>query len=182
MAGFDVVNAGIAFFSERKIYQGFVSSRIKNNLHAVVDAGFERNVYAKNGYDAEVDGPFVRLGSFYMMMKDPENEINGFYLGGKLAASFYRQKYDAVPVRGFGGNSSLVEFPSSSQSSYWFEAVLGGRVQLFESKFYIDLNIQPKYLLYSTTQDGIKPMIIPGFGKSSGKFNLGFMWNIAYKF
>jgi len=25
-------------------------------------------------------------------------------------------------------------------------------------------------------------MIVPGFGKSSAKFNMGFSWNIAYKF
>ena len=182
MVGFDVLNAGLSFFSDRKLYQGFVSSKIKNNLHAVLDAGFEKNIYLKNGYDAKVEGPFLKLGSFYMLMKDRENDFNGFYLGGKLAASFYKQQYEAVPVRGFGGSSDSVGFPVSSESSYWIEAVAGGRVQLFESNFYIDVNIQPRYLLFTTKQEELKPMIVPGFGKSSGKFNLGFMWNVAYKF
>ncbi|MBW8359445.1 MAG: hypothetical protein K0M63_06560 [Weeksellaceae bacterium] len=182
MVGFDILNAGLSFFSERKVYQGFVSSRLNRELHVVADAGFERNIYVKNGYDGEVKGPFVKLGTLYRLMKDPENRLNGFYVGGKLAASFYKQEYRAVPVRGFGGSSSFEEFPSSGQSSYWIEGAAGGRVQLFDSNFYIDVNIQPKYLIYTTKQEDIQPMIVPGFGKSSGKFNMGYMWNIAYSF
>lgn len=122
------------------------------------------------------------MGAFYMMSKDPENELNGFYLGGKVAGTFYNQEYKAVPVRGFGGSNSSVAFPESNQSSFWMEGVAGGRIQLFETKFFIDVNIQPKYLVYTTKQDEIKPMIVPCFGKSSTKFNIGFAWNLAYHF
>lgn len=182
MVGFDVLNAGIGAFSDRKLFQGFVSSRISKNIHAVAEGGFEKNIYQKNGYDATANGPFLKLGAFYMLANDKENEFNGFFAGGKLAASFYNQRYDAVPVRGFGGSDTSVSFPASSQSSYWIEGLIGGRVQLFESPVYIEVNMQPKYLAYSTTQDDLKPMIVPGFGKSSAKFNMGFSWNIAYKF
>lgn len=182
MVGVDVLNAGVSFFSDRKLYQGFISSKVKDNIHGIIEAGFESNVYQKNSYDAKVSGPFLKLGAFYMLAKDPENEFNGFYGGGKLAGSFYTQEYRAVPVRGYGGSSSSVVFPSSAQSSYWLEGTLGGRVQLFESNFFIDVNLQPRYLMFTTKQDDIQPMIVPGFGKSSSKFNMGFAWNIAYKF
>lgn len=182
MVGFDLLNAGSSFFSDRKMYQGFISSKIKNDLHAVIDAGFDSNVYQKNGYDAKANGPFLKLGVLYMLAKDAENEFNGFYVGGKAAGSFYTQEYMAIPVRGFGGSSTSIAYPSSTQSSYWMEGMIGGRVQLFESNFYIDVNLQPKYLIYTTKQDEIQPMIVPGFSKSSSKFAMGFAWNIAYKF
>lgn len=182
MVGFDVLNGGISFFSDRQLYQGFISSKIKDNIHGIIEAGFEKNIYQKNGYDAKANGPFIKIGAFYMLAKDLENEFNGFYAGAKVAGSFYNQEYMAVPVRGYGGSSSSVAFPSSSQSSYWIEGTMGGRVQLFESNFYIDVNLQPRYLLFATKQDDIKPMIVPGFGRSSNKFNMGFAWNIAYKF
>ncbi len=182
MVGGDILNAGVSFFSDRKLYQGFISSKIKDNIHGIVEAGFESNVYQKNSYDAKASGPFLKLGAFYMLAKDPENEFNGFYGGGKIGGSFYTQEYKAVPVRGFGGSSSSVGFPSSTQSSYWLEGTIGGRVQLFESDFFIDVNLQPRYMVATTKQDEIQPMIVPGFGKSSSKFNMGFAWNIAYKF
>lgn len=182
MVGFDLLNAGIGVFSDRKLFQGFVSSRITKNIHGVADVGFEKNIYQKNGYDASVNGPFLKLGTFYMLANDRENEMNGFYAGGKVGGSFYQQEYKAVPVRGFGGSATSISFPGTSQSSYWIEGTVGGRVQLFQSPFYIDVNLQPKYLVFSTTQDEIQPMIVPGFGKSSAKFNMGFSWNIAYQF
>lgn len=182
LVGWDILNTGASFFSDKQLFQGFISSRIKDNFHGVVDAGFEKNIYDKNGYDATVNGPFVRLGVLYMLAKDRENDFNGFYGGGKLAGSLYKQEYKAIPIRGYGGNTSSVAMPSSSQSSFWIEGNLGGRVQLFESPFYIDVNVQPKYLLVTSKQDEVMPMIIPGFGKSSSKFNMGFSWNISYMF
>ncbi len=182
MVGFDVLNTGVSFFSDRKLYQGFISSKVKDNIHGIIEAGFESNVYNKNSYDAKANGPFLKLGAFYMLAKDPENEFNGFFAGGKIGGSFYKQEYMAVPVRGYGGSNSSIAFPSSTQSSYWLEGTIGGRVQLFESDFYIDVNLQPRYLVFTTKQDDIQPMIVPGFGRSSSKFNMGFAWNIAYKF
>lgn len=182
MVGIDVLNAGMAAFSDRKVFQGFVSSRVSRHIHAVADAGFEKNMYEKNGYDAQASGAFIKLGGFYMLADDRENPLNGFYAGAKAAASVYTQEYEKVPVRGFGGSNTSASFPESSQRSYWLEAVIGGRVQLFESSFYIDVNLQPKYLLYATKQEDIEPMIVPGFGRSSAKFNMGFSWNIAYYF
>ena len=40
--GVDVLNAGLSAFSDRKLFQGYVSSEIKKNLHAVLDVGFEK--------------------------------------------------------------------------------------------------------------------------------------------
>ena len=144
MVGVDVLNGGVSFFSDRKLYQGFISSKVKDNIHGIIEAGFESNVYQKNSYDAKASGPFLKLGAFYMLAKDPENEFNGFYGGGKIAGSFYTQEYRAVPVRGYGGSSSSVAFPSSAQSSYWLEGTLGGRVPLFESELFISVNCQPR--------------------------------------
>lgn len=180
--GVDVLNGALSAFSDRKLFQGYVSTKIKKNLHAVLDAGFEKNVYQKNGYDASANGFFGKLGGYYMLSMDTENPDNGFYAGAKLAGSFYNQEYKKVPIRGYGGSDQYLSLPSSSQSSYWVEGFVGARVQLFESKFYVDVNAQPKYMVFSSKQENMSPMILPGFGKSSTHFNVGFSWNIAYQF
>jgi hypothetical protein len=119
--------AELDFFRQKAI-SGICFFKINENVHAIAEAGFEKNIYQKNGYDAKVNGPFIKLGAFYMLAKDRENEFNGFYAGGKVAGSFYNQEYMAIPVRGYGGSSSSVAFPASSQSSFWLEGTLGGRV------------------------------------------------------
>ncbi|WP_312422854.1 DUF6048 family protein [Epilithonimonas sp.] len=180
--GADVLNLGAGFFGDRKLHQGFISSRISRKIHAVVDLGYDKNIYQKNGYDAKADGLFLKAGGFYMLASDPENAFNGFYAGAKLAGSFYNQEYMAIPIKGQNSQGVTVSMDPSSQSSYWVEAVLGARIQVFESNFFIDVNAQPRYLAYTTKQDEITPMIVPGFGRSSGSFNMGFSWSIAYKF
>ncbi|WP_300669405.1 DUF6048 family protein [Soonwooa sp.] len=179
----DVLNAGLGAFSDHKLFQAGISSRLTKKLHVSADVGYDKNVYQKNGYDAKASGNFFKLGSYYMLSQDKENLYNGFYAGGKLAGSFYKQEYFAIPVRATGGGADGTQsLPESSQSSYWLEAVIGGRVELFNSNFYIDVNVQPKYLLHTSKQEEVFPMIVPGFGRSSGKFGFGFSWNIAYKF
>lgn len=180
--GVDVLNLGTGLFSDRKLFQGFISSRVSRRVHAVADLGYDKNIYQKNGYDAKADGLFVKVGGFYMLASDPENDMNGFYAGAKLAGSFYSQEYMAIPVKGLNSQGITVSFDPSTQSSYWVEGLLGARIQLFESPFFIDVNLQPRYLAYTTKQDEITPMIIPGFGRSSGSFSMGFSWNIAYRF
>lgn len=180
--GVDVLNAAFATFSDRKLFKGFVSSRISRKIHGVAELGVEKNSYNKNGYDATASGFFIKPGAFYMLSVDPENTLSGFYGGAKLGASFYSQEYYKIPVRGYEGSDQSVAFPKSSQSSYWVEANAGGRVKVFDTNFFIDLNVQPKFLVYTTKQEGIMPMIIPGFGKSSSKFAMGFSWNIGYLF
>lgn len=182
MIGVDLLNASTSFFSDRKLYQGFVSSQVKKNIHLVADFGYEKNKYNKNNYDAQARGAFIKLGSFYMLAWDKQNPLNGFYAGGKLAASFYKQEYHKVPIRGYAGGDFGESFPLSSQSSFWIEGVLGGRVQLFDSNFYIDVTAQPRYLIATSKQDEIFPMIVPGFGKSSSRFIIGFAWNLSYYF
>lgn len=180
--GVDILNAGLSFFSDQKTYQAFASYNINKKIHVVADAGFGKNTYEKNGYDAEASGVFVKAGAIYMMVRDPKNDYDGFYAGPKLGASFYKQEYHKVPVRGFEAGDYFVSFPASNQTAVWLEASLGGRVQLFKSNFFVDVQLQPRYLLFSTKQEDIKPMIVPGFGKSSTGFNLGYAWNIAYRF
>ncbi len=180
--GVDALNLGSGFFGDRKLYQGFISSRINKKVHAIIDLGYDKNVYQKNGYDAKADGLFAKIGGFYMLTMDPENQLNGFYAGAKLAASFYSQEYMAIPVKGQYSEGVTVAFNPSTQSSYWIEASLGARVQVFESNFFLDVNVQPRYLAYTTKQEEITPMIVPGFGRSSGNFNMGFSWSLAYKF
>jgi hypothetical protein len=181
-AGVDVLNAAMAAFSDRKLFQGYVSTKIKKNLHAILDVGFEKNIYQKGGYDASANGLFAKIGGYYMLSMDEEDKDSGFYAGAKIAGSFYTQEYKSVPVRAYGGGDAYLSFPSSSQSAYWIEGFVGARVQLFKSKFYVDVNAQPRYLAYTTKQEEMIPMIVPGFGKSSNKFNVGFSWNLAYQF
>ena len=124
MVGLDVLNTGAGFFQIENCIRDLFPPRSKEMFMLLQKQVLRKNVYQKNGYDAKANGPFVKLGAFYMLAKDAENEFNGFYAGGKVAGSFYNQEYMAIPVRGFGGSNSSEAFPSSSQSSFGWRELL----------------------------------------------------------
>jgi len=183
MLGFDALHLGLAEFTDQKMFQIFASSEFKPKKHFVLETGYEKNKYNKNAYDISAEGNFIRAGILYMFNTDFNDPQNGFYFGGKLATSFYKQKIKSIPIKGASGiSNSNVSFPVSSQNAYWLEGAIGGRVRVIKTNFFIDAQIQPKYLLVRTRQENIIPMVIPGFGTDSGAFKLGFMWSIAYLF
>jgi len=183
MIGFDALNLGLAKFTDQKMFQAFVSSEIKPKTHLLLDVGHEKNRYDKNAYHVLAEGNFIRTGILYMFNTEPSDIQNGFYVGGKFSASFYSQYIESIPIKGsIGVRNSETQFPVSSQSAYWLEIALGGRVRVLKTKFFVDAQIQPKYLFVSTKQENIVPMVIPGFGTDAGALKFGFMWSIAYLF
>lgn len=182
IVGFDVLNGSLSLFSDRKLVQFFVSKSIGPKLNVVGDLGYESSVYERNGYQGSANGMFAKIGSTFMLVKESETDLNGFYAGPKLGFASYTQEYTRVPVKGASGTEGFLTLPASRQFSAWLEASVGGRVKLFDTPFLIDVNVQPRYMLYSTKQEEMQPMIVPGFGKSSTKFTVGFAWNLAYQF
>jgi len=183
MIGFDVLNLGLAKVTDQEMSQVFVSYEVKPKKHLILDIGYERNKYNKNAYNFIAEGNFIRAGMLYMFNTDFDDIQNGFYIGGKFAASFYSQNIKSIPIKGAVGiSNSEFSFPWSYQYAYWLEAAVGGRVRVLRTRFFVDAQIQPKYLFISTKQENIIPMVIPGFGTDAGAFKLGFMWSIAYLF
>lgn len=96
-----------------------------------------------------------------MLAKDAENEFNGFLCRRKIGRLILHSGiYGCSRSKGYGGSSSSVAFPSSTQSSYWIEGTIGGRVQLFDSNFYIDVNLRNLNILPANGRTEIQPMIV----------------------
>jgi Domain of unknown function (DUF6048) len=180
--GVDVLHVALAPFSSSKLLQGFAYLKHQKNIYWSLDAGYESKSYQKLGYDAQIQGPFARLGAQYLMLVDDNNEANAVFSGLKLSGSFFGNRYDAVPVLGYQGDNATVAFPASSASAFWLEASFGARTQFFSKKFIIEAMLMPRYMLYASKVDAIKPMYVPGFGEAVNALNLGFSWNLLYQF
>ena len=53
-------------------------------------------------------------------------------------------------------------------------------MQLF-SNFYADVSIRPEIYLGSKKQEGLDPLVIPGYGKDIGPINFSVFWGLTYK-
>lgn len=180
--GVDVFNPIVSAFNDKKGVSAYASYQINNKWHAVVEAGFEKNNFNEINWDVDVDGVFAKLGANWFITQDIENQSNGIYIGGRIAYSKYSQTINSYPIRDLQSNeiTGTGSLPKTNVSSYWIEAVVGGRVEIFKN-FYGELALHPAAYIGGKKDQGIDPLVIPGYGKYSGPFNMPVFWGIAYK-
>lgn len=179
--GVDLFNPVMSAFSDKRGGQAMVSYKIKGRWNAVAEVGYEKNIYDELDWNVDVNGLYFKLGFNYFLSEDYENPSNGFYTGARLAYAMYEQKVNQYPIR-LSGNQvdGYGSFPAANVSAYWVEIVGGGRVQLF-SNFYADVSIRPEIYIGSKKQEGLDPLVIPGYGKDIGPINFSLFWGLTYK-
>ncbi|HJD87537.1 MAG TPA: DUF6048 family protein, partial [Empedobacter falsenii] len=140
--GVDVFNPIVAAFSDKKGVSAFASYQINNKWHAVIEAGFEKNNFNEINWDVDVDGIFAKVGANWFVTQDVDNQSNGIYIGGRIAYSHYSQTINSYAIRDLQSNEIIDtgSLPKANVSSYWIEAVVGGRVEIFKN-FYGELSL-----------------------------------------
>ncbi|WP_128330157.1 DUF6048 family protein [Apibacter sp. HY039] len=184
--GVDLFNPIASFFSDKKNISGYISYKIKNRWLAVGELGYEKNIYKYNDWDVSAKGVFAEFGVNYILTNNYENTGEGFFIGARFAFSPYKQTINQYPVKGVNsdGQTQIISsssLPEKNVSSGWFEGLVGAKVQLGQSPFYLDFMIRPKFLIFSNKQEGIDNLVIPGYGKNKGNANISLFWGVSYR-
>ena len=180
--GVDLGTPAQAIFSDKQGAQAFVSYQFKQKWVAIAELGYEKNKFNENSWKVDINGIYGKIGANWFINQEPANPLNGFYVGGRLAYASYNQKIDSYPIRDIYSNTIIGEGskPKTTVSSYWVEVVIGGRVQLIKN-LYSDFSIHPAVYLGGKKQDDIDAMVVPGYGRNNGPFNLPIFWGFSYK-
>lgn len=179
--GVDLFNPIMSAFSDKQGGQAMVSYRIYKKWNIVAELGYEKNVYDELDWNVDVDGIYGKLGFNWFVSQDHQDPSNGFYTGMRFAYAAYKQTINQYPIRISGNQVDQVgSLPTENVSTYWVEIVGGARVKLL-ANFYADVSIRPEIYIGSTKQEGIDPLVIPGFGKDIGPINFSVFWGLTYK-
>lgn len=179
--GVDVFTPVLSAFTDKQGGQAMVSYRVYKKWNVVAEAGYEKNIYDELGWNIDVNGIYFKLGFNWFVSQDHENPSNGFYTGARLAYAAYEQTVNQYPIRVSGNHiDSYGSFPSENVSAYWFEIVGGGRIRLL-GNLYADVSVRPEIYLGSKKQEGLEPLVIPGYGKDIGPINFSLFWGLTYK-
>lgn len=179
--GADLFNPVMSAFSDKQGGQVMVSFRAYKKWNAVVELGYEKNHYDELDWDIDVNGMYFKLGFNWFISQDYEDASNGFYTGARFAYAMYEQTVNQYPIR-ISGNQvdEYGSFPAANVSAYWVEIIGGARVRLI-GNFYADVSIRPEIYLGSKKQEGLDPLVIPGYGKDIGPINFSVFWGLTYK-
>lgn len=179
--GVDIFTPVLSAFTDKQGGLAMVSYRVYKNWNAVAEVGYEKNIYDELGWNVNVNGIYFKLGFNWFVSQDHEDPSNGFYTGARFAYAMYEQTVNQYPIRVSGNQiDSYGSFPSENVSAYWFEIVGGGRIRLL-GNLYADVSVRPEIYLGSKKQEGLEPLVIPGYGKDIGPINFSLFWGLTYK-
>ena len=179
--GVDLFNPAVSFFTEKQGGQAMVSYNVYKKWNAVAEVGFEKNHYDELDWDIDVNGLYFKLGFNYFLSQDYEDASNGFYAGARFAYAAYKQTVNQYPIRVSGNQvDEYGSLPEANVSAYWVEILAGARVRLI-GNFYVDVSVRPEIYAGSKKQEGLDPLLIPGYGKDIGPINFSMFWGITYK-
>jgi hypothetical protein len=184
--GVDLFAPALSFFSDKKGMNAYVSFRIKGRWTGVAEFGYEKNIYDDIGWNVEGKGFSIGAGVNYMITNMDTDNGEGFYIGGRLMYSPFIQTVRSYPLTSIDGDGKLQvigygSLPSANVGSGWAELLGGAKVQLGKTPFYLDIMVRPKVQLFSQKQDGIDNLVIPGYGKDRGAFQISFFWGVSYR-
>lgn len=179
--GVDLFNPALSFFTDKQGGVAVVSYRIHKKWNGVAEIGFEKNIYDDLDWNIDVNGMYFKLGFNWFVSQDYQDASNGFYTGIRFAYSLYRQTVNQYPIR--LSTNQIDEYgslPEANVSAYWVEIVGGGRIQLL-GNLYADVSVRPEIYVGSKKQEGLDPLVIPGYGKDTGPINFSIFWGLTYK-
>lgn len=179
--GIDLFTPVMSMFSDKQGGQAMVSYHIDKKWNAVAEIGVEKNHYDELDWGIDVNGLYFKLGFNWFISQDYENASNGFYTGARFAYASYQQTVNQYPIR--LSDNQIDEYgslPKANVSAYWIEILGGARVELIKN-LYADMSIRPEIYIGSKKQDGLDPLVIPGYGKDIGPINFSVFWGLSYR-
>lgn len=178
--GIDLFNPALSLFSEKQGFEAVVAVPFKKRWNLVAELGYEKNHFENHVWNVDAEGVYARLGVNWFVSQDTKNPNMGYYFGGRFAFSPFQQSIHEFMIQGVDVPPIIGSMETHNASAVWMEPLAGGRVQLFNSAFYVDANVRLKIKLYDANDEDLTPLIIPGFGTNNNGLNFGVNWSLGY--
>lgn len=183
----DIFGLSKKIFTNQTKISAMTTLRFKKSLHAVIEVGYHSGTYDKLNWNVNGKGIYIKPGVLYFFSEDYQNKNNGFYTGLKLGFTNFSQTINQYPIYGQDFNNQTIKInyrslPAEQITVFFFEIPLGARVQLGNSKFYLQSELQTKVNISDKNSEGIESLFIPGVGKNNASINFDLFAGIGYKF
>jgi len=159
--------------------EGAAQIDIKNKYYPIVEIGFAgANKTSSEDINFKTNGLFGRVGVDFNMKKakpDSKPSNNLFTAGLRLGMTRFAYNINNIVITDdYWGNSELLNFNNQITSKFWYEIVLGVKVEVFKNT-YMGWTVRNKQLISKDASGEVFPWYIPGYG-----INQSSLWGINY--
>ena len=170
-------------------YMGFEINgdyRLLKRLYIAGEIGSEKKTTTTNYLSSTAKGTYLKAGVDYNMYENWAGMENLIYSGLRFGLANFNQTLNSYTIYDinsltWGQNEVIGNEKFSGLTSGWIELLLGLKTEVLNNLF-IGLNMQIKARIFESQLDNFENIYIPGFGRTydSGKFGIGFGYNISY--
>lgn len=164
---------------KNRTYEFFANVRLYKKFHLAFQVGHSQLSFDRIDWKAQAFGVYYKLGANWFLYENDLDPEQAYYAGLYFAYTPYQQEIQKRSMRYPGAIN--IPLPRASLEAYWFEPLLGARVRLAKTPFFIDIATGVKILLYTGRQERIDPLILPGFGEALNSINWAFRWGLSYR-
>lgn len=169
-------------------YSGFEINgdfRLTHKVYLAAELGFEEKTSVTDYLNSTAKGSYIKAGIDYNMYENWFGMHNMIYTGFRAGFGTFKQTINSYTI--YNTNQSwpqtTVNTPTefSGLTAVWAELIVGIKVEVLQN-LYLGVNAQLKGRISETEPNNFENIFIPGFGKThdSGRFGLGFGYNISY--
>lgn len=185
--GADLSKIGRSFLETD--YMGFEINgdyRLLKRLYLAGELGSEKKTTSNDYLVSTANGTYLKFGVDYNMYENWAGMENLIYSGFRFGFSNFNQTLNSFTIYDinsltWGQNEFIDNEKFSRLTSGWIELLLGFKTEVLTNLF-MGFNLQIKGRLFETQPDNFENIFIPGIGRTydSGKFGVGFGYNISY--
>lgn len=152
----------------------------KGNFFPTVEAGYQSVNDLKDAFHYTNKGPYARIGVDMNISKFESLSDNDLvFVGMRYGFSRFSQETLAATYSNYWGEISTA-FPKNNLNAHWAELVFGLKGELLPNIFF-GWSVRAKFLLSSTTDQHVKPYVIPGLGYTSSEVPFDFSVTVSYR-
>lgn len=180
--GVDIFNPVLSVFTEKKGGEVSISVPFKQKWTIAGEIGYESNTFENAIWNVDASGLYARAGANWFVSQDINNPNMGYYFGGRIGFSPFNQTVNLFTIQGVDMPNVNGNLEKHAAYALWLEPLMGARVPLWKTNFYVDASARLRILLWNNNEYGMSPLIIPGFGINNNGLNFGLNWSIGYVF
>ncbi len=174
-----------AFQKDKRQYEGFVKVRLYRRWHVVAAYGSEAFFFDDSnggGWHIQINGTYVRAGFDYAIFQARYSTDDNVYAGLRYGTSRFDQIIKRYIIRTKGGAYDQTgHLPKARVQTDWIGIVIGAQVEVIHTGLYVGIELNPRFKLSETQQDGIKNLYTPGFGEDINGRSFDYQATISYK-
>lgn len=153
----------------------------KRHYFAAFEAGMLAVDISRESHQYQASGYFFRLGmDFNILGQTPDNPHDLVLLSLRYGYGSLEHEAPMIQINDPYWGNYLTNLPAESYGAHWLEAGIGLKTQLW-GQLFLGWSLRGRLLVSQSSDHGMAPYFISGYGKSSGSTNLMLHYTISYR-